>query len=370
MKVKGARSWGYLKTHKSQKGDRYYAYVLGDDHKYHSVGVFASKEEAEYKLNRTKSEIKADMWTPTPTREEKHKAKLSFDEYALKYTYEQEIRATTRRGYLQLLQNYLIPFFGSKAISKITKDNCKEFYNSLDKSKHHTVTHCMIRLKSIFYQAIEDGIITENPAKGIKIKKPEYNPRIAVSSALLDKNEINTLIEATAPKYRLITVLGAYCGTRIGEALALTPKDINKNDHTLSISKSVNHRGGKAHITKPKTPNSNRIIHIPPEAWHWVVEHLENYSGENYLFERTDKQPMSRSKWNDKYFSQARLAIKRPKFRYHDLRHTCMTHYSRQGATIRDVMAIAGHSTPDMAIIYQETSSERLSELAQKLSYN
>jgi integrase len=369
MKTHGARSWGYLKTYKSSKGNRYYAYVLDDNNKYHSIGVFSNKEQAEAKLDSTQLAIKADMWTPTPTRKDKQQAKLTFSEYAVNMTFEQELRATSRRQYQMTLNNHLIPFFKNKPLSKITRQDCQEFYKQLDKTKTFMVNHCMRRLKSVLYQAILDGIISENPAKGIKYKLPRKTTKTAISKALLEKDEIITLINATPPKYRLIVVLGAYCGLRIGEILALTANDIDMNKHNVSISKSVNHRNGKAHFSEPKTQSSIRIVHIPSEAVAYFEDHIQNYAGKHYLFERQDKQPMARSKWNDKYFSKIRKTINRPDFRFHDLRHTCLTYYARQGATIKDLMQIAGHSSPDIAMIYQETSNDHLEQLANKLSF-
>lgn len=39
-----------------------------------------------------------------------------------------------------------------------------------------------------------------------------------------------------------------WCGLRIGELLALTPKDFNFERKTLSISKKVRQKGGKENI--------------------------------------------------------------------------------------------------------------------------
>ena len=41
-----------------------------------------------------------------------------------------------------------------------------------------------------------------------------------------------------------------WCGLRIGELLALTPKDFNFERKTLSISKKVRQKGGKENIKK------------------------------------------------------------------------------------------------------------------------
>ena len=52
-------------------------------------------------------------------------------------------------------------------------------------------------------------------------------------------------------------------GMRMGELLALNPKDIDLEKRTISITKSYQRLGKKDVITPPKTPKSKRVITIP-----------------------------------------------------------------------------------------------------------
>ncbi|MDR2538619.1 MAG: site-specific integrase [Bifidobacteriaceae bacterium] len=257
---------------------------------------------------------------------------------------------------------------------EITKSDCSKWYEGLDKSQAKMVDSAVMVLKLILNNAKKFDLITKSPADVIQRKKTSRTTAQTIGNALLTENEVLDLIEVTPSKYRLITVLGAYCGLRIGEALALQRDDIDLKNLTVRVNKQVQYSAGVAHITEPKTPKSKRTVPIPDEAVGYFKEHLANYTQrfpKSYLFARpTDSKPLARTYYNDKVFNKARKEIGRSTFRFHDLRHTCLTHYARGGATIKDLMAIAGHSMAEIAILYQETSDTRLRELASQFNYN
>ena len=52
----------------------------------------------------------------------------------------------------------------------------------------------------------------------------------------------------------------------------------------------------------------------------------------------------------------------------HDLRHTGLTMLAHAGATVRELMDVAGHSSPAAALRYQHVADGRKHELAARLS--
>ena len=51
-----------------------------------------------------------------------------------------------------------------------------------------------------------------------------------------------------------------------------------------------------------------------------------------------------------------------------DLRHTGLTNAAVAGATMAELMALAGYSTPGAAMRYQRAAADRLQDLAKRLS--
>jgi integrase len=85
------------------------------------------------------------------------------------------------------------------------------------------------------------------------------------------------------------------------------------------------------------------------------------------LFPSQSGAPISPSSFF-KPWRKARLAAGRPDLRFHDLRHTGAVLAAQEGATLAELQARLGHTTPAAAMIYQHAASERDKELAERLS--
>jgi integrase len=69
-----------------------------------------------------------------------------------------------------------------------------------------------------------------------------------------------------------------------------------------------------------------------------------------------------------KVWYPARDAAGRPDLRFHDLRHTGAVLAASTGATLAELMARLGHSTPGAAMRYQHAAKGRDAEIAAALS--
>jgi integrase len=67
-------------------------------------------------------------------------------------------------------------------------------------------------------------------------------------------------------------------------------------------------------------------------------------------------------------FYPARKVAGRPDLRWHDLRHTGAVLAASTGASLAELMARLGHSTPQAALKYQHASRGRDAEIAALLS--
>jgi len=69
-----------------------------------------------------------------------------------------------------------------------------------------------------------------------------------------------------------------------------------------------------------------------------------------------------------KRFDAARAAAGRPDLHFHDLRHTGAVLAAQTGATLAELMARLGHSTPGAAMRYQHAAAGRDKAIAEALS--
>ena len=64
----------------------------------------------------------------------------------------------------------------------------------------------------------------------------------------------------------------------------------------------------------------------------------------------------------------ARRELGRPEIHFHDLRGAGLTWAATQGATTRELMAVAGHTSPAAALRYQHAAEDRDAVIAEALS--
>jgi integrase len=69
-----------------------------------------------------------------------------------------------------------------------------------------------------------------------------------------------------------------------------------------------------------------------------------------------------------RHFYRARGAAARPDLRFHDLRLTGAVLAALSGATLAELMARLGHSTPQAALRYQHAAAGRDKAIAARLS--
>ena len=76
-----------------------------------------------------------------------------------------------------------------------------------------------------------------------------------------------------------------WTGMRLGELLALNPKDVDLKKRTISITKSYQRLGKKDVITPPKTPKSKRVITIPE----FLAADIKDYMDSLYDSQEDDR---------------------------------------------------------------------------------
>jgi integrase len=119
-----------------------------------------------------------------------------------------------------------------------------------------TVQNTIRCLSSLFSHAVEDGLLTVNPA----LKPGKFLPKISKRRGInpLTREEVATLLgtaKAKAARYYPIFLCAARTGLRMGELLALRWEDLDFRGRFLQISRSYTHWK----ITTPKSGESRRV---------------------------------------------------------------------------------------------------------------
>lgn len=196
------------------------------------------------------NENKGDNSTPKP--------KKLFKDFAFESLKagENSRRKSTQKNYIEILQRDILPYFGDIDIAEITSFKVKSWQNELlKKIKPQTLNNVRGVLNMIFNDALAEEIINKNPLSLIKrpkVEKSKIHP--------FSLEEIKKIIAGADGWFKNYLTLAFFSGSRIGEMLALQWEDIDFENNTIRINKSI--RCGV--VSKPKTKASIRVIDMLP----------------------------------------------------------------------------------------------------------
>lgn len=283
-----------------------------------------------------------------------------------------QLRPRTHESYEDQLRLRILPRLGALPLSKITPRHVREWYGALVQQAdaagrgHRAATSSYRVLRAILNTAVQDEILPRNPCalRGASTDRPNDRP-------MVDEHHVWALADAVPDLYRAVVWLAAGIALRTAELAGLRGTDVDLPNRTLTVRQTyVEPSRGKPYFGPPKSDAGSRTVVLPSVVVPILQEHLDRYSqpGDAGLIFVSEKgQPLSRH--NRKWW---RLACKDAGLptgtRLHDLRHAGLTIAAQSGGTLKELMALAGHSSPRAALIYQHAASARAVVVADAVS--
>ena len=243
------------------------------------------------------------------------------------------VTPSTYAGFLLIVENHLIPYFGLQKICDITESKIQEFifylfYNGrLDNTGGLTVKTIrdiilVLRLTLNFAYKLKviealNWDLIEYP-KDLKIKKV----------VALSKEEEQKLIQAiylNLTRKSVGILLTLFTGLRIGELCGLQMSDISLTDKTISVNKTVQRIYDKSkkksyiHIGSPKTKSSERTIPVPSLLMNIIQKF---YTANPNHFFLTGRIKPTEPRVYRQFFSRFVKKHKLIPVKFHELRHT------------------------------------------------
>ncbi len=371
------RSFGRLRQFRS---GRWKASYTGPDTKlYEAPHTFAAKIDAEAWLTDRRREIDRDLWSPPASPEQQKTARrqrkaagVVFGDYAKRWVATRTVkgrplRPRTIAHYEKLLRDHINPTFGRKPIRDIDMESVDRWY-AKTLTDHPTMrAHTYSLLRTILETArTRDRIIDTSPCviRGAGAATRKIKPKPATL------NELAVLESEMPERYRLMVPLAGWCALRFGELVELRRGDIDLDDNVVKIRRAAVRVDGGWLVGDPKFDAGIRDVAMPPHIVPTVKAHLAAHvgrGGDSLLFPARNGghlQPSTLSR----HFYNARTAAKREDLRWRDLRHSGAVLAAQTGATLAELMARLGHSTPAAAMRYQHAAAGRDKQIAELLS--
>ena len=180
-------------------------------------------------------------------------------------------RRSTKLGYISNLENHIVPRWGDYPPNRVTAVEVEEWLKSL---KLAPGSRAKVRnvLSMIFRHGIRWGWFTQNPIAMVRVSSKRLR-----RPDILTAEEFRTLLEALPERERLMGMICATTGLRIGEVLELKWEDINFTTHMADVLRSYSDGAigpCKTEISEQPVP-LDEIVLEGLHAWHPVCGYPE-----------------------------------------------------------------------------------------------
>lgn len=266
---------------------------------------------------------------------------ITFREYTEKWfeTYKKPtLKPTTLKAYSVSLNAHLYPAFGDMGIADITTKDVQDFLNERHHMSAKSQREYLVLMRQIFESAIEDGLITSNPASSkrliIRSSKPTKQ-RDALT--LEDTTDIVRSMKRLECEDRRLLALLLYTGLRRGEMLGLRWEDIDIAQGLIHVQRNVTFTSNQPILGTPKSKSGIRDIPLLPQ----LLESIKPLEVTGYIV--GGEAPITLMKY-ERSFERIERTIDLHGATAHVLRHTYLTLLSNAGVEPKTIQAIGGHA--------------------------
>lgn len=344
-------------------------------------------EAAEQELVRIQNELNSNTFI------EPNKITVSqWLERWLKTHKNDSLTQSTYISYKGYIENHITPVIGGIKLQALTLDILQDFFNKKAVEENNrtkkplsakTLKNIKTMLVTAFKQAIISDIIHRNPAEFVTLPKQEAAEMRVLTKA--EQKELINTVKGTDSRFKVLVFIALGTGMREGEISALTWSDVDFDNNTITVNKTLMRVQKKAgggteiKVTPPKSSKSNRIIPIQKQLAEELKNHYSkvlseklfagsSYSNKQYVV-CNELGGYIEPRQIQKIFKTFTEAAALCNVNFHALRHTFATRAVESGMDIKTLSTLLGHADIQTTLNrYAHTTDEHARHEIEKLS--
>ncbi len=264
-------------------------------------------------------------------------------------------------GYRSIARARLEPALGSVKLRQLTPVQLDDFYLSLLAAGLSPVyvRHCHAALSAALRQAVKWDWIVRSPAERATppgAMPPEVGPPDAD-----DISRLITAVESVDPDMASMLFVAATTGCRRGELCGLRWSDLDIDNATLTVRRSISDTSRGVEVKDPKTHRARRIS-LDQATTSVLMSHRKRIgrrakdvgselSPEAYIW---SQEGDSTAPWRPDRVTDAfrthRKRVKLEHVNFHHLRHFSATTLAGAGVDVRTIAGRLGHANPAITL--------------------
>ncbi len=306
----------------------------------------------KYLYGRTRKEVAGKLRETLAGKDEYLYPEVGVEDYLNKWlddSVKDSVRARTYERYESVCRVHIVPHIGDKRLANLTEMDVQSLYRERLGSgcSPRTVQYVHLTLHKALKQAVRWRLVPRNVAEAA------VPPRV-------QKKEIRVLSPAQAKVFlrsveghrlEAMFALAVTTGMRQGEMTGLRWEDVDLEDGTLYVLRTLSKTRDGIVFNQPKTAKGRRSVALTRLAIGTLKKHRARQEIEKgswkedhgLVFPNIHGEPRSQREPMIKALKKALEKAGLPVVRFHDLRHTAATLMLSKGVHPKIVSEMLGH---------------------------
>lgn len=282
--------------------------------------------------------------------------KDALSEYKQYLIVEKGLSKNTIYSYLRDLiafSNFIGEEYEINQIENINKEHIHLYLKELSKTNcTNSISRKLVSLRMLYIFLVKENIVKENLMSSFTLPKRDKKLPIVLSQEeIIEILDGIIVCDAISSRNRCMVELLYATGMRISELLNLTLKDLNIKMGFIKVI-------GKG--------NKERMIPIGSYVGEILEQYINDYRAEfnikndSLLFFNKHGQRLSREEFYSILQTIVNSTSITKKVSPHTFRHTFATHLLENGADLRSIQELLGHSDISTTTIYTHISNQKI----------
>ena len=275
----------------------------------------------------------------------------------------ENIKIQSYQKYENIINNYLKKHIGKTSIKKINNINIKKYFYYLEQEKVSVSTQKTILyiIKSTLNYGYKYNYCKNINLNDIKIKK---NIKQIEILSRKDQFVLEEYLKNNINIRKLCVLLCLYTGLRIGEICGLKWEDIDFNNKTLEVKRTIQRiKNTDENIdsktiliaSSPKSNTSRRIIPIAD----FLIDLLKEFKSNDSYYLLSNSEKLYDTRVLESFYERVLKICNLKYHNFHILRHTFATRCIESQMDIKTLSEILGHSCIEITLkLYVHPSYE------------